>query len=216
MTLAASLLCQNWQPVKAQLLPIIGVPTGAYLDQASPIALEALESGITRLEKAGYTVRRVPAWGDIKSVAEQTVRIMNAGAADSHVEWFAQYESLYGTRIAGSVRDGRTISTEQRQIDLAFQQAKRDEMQALMSDNQIDMWLTPSALGPAPHGIAATGDAAMNLPWTLIGFPTITLPTSKSPEKLPLGLQFSSIPMTDEYLLHWSEQLELVLQPIID
>ncbi len=210
MTLAASLLCRNWHPLTngAESLPVLGVPTGAYLQQASPVALESLERAVKSLENAGYTVRRVPALDDIKTVAMHTARLMKAEAADVHAAWFGQFESLYGPWIAGAVREGRTVSTEQRAIDLSFQQQTRVDMEALMKANQIDLWMTPAATGPAPYSIASTGDSAMNLPWTLVGFPTITLPAGKTADGLPLGLQFSAPFMADEKLLGWSEHLE--------
>ena len=35
-----------------------------------------------------------------------------------------------------------------------------------MIDNNIDLWICPSAIGPAPKGLESTGDPVMNLPWT--------------------------------------------------
>src|SRR5438445_9730295 len=43
IALVASLLCSDWQPAAAETLPVLGVPEGPYLAQASPEALEAFE-----------------------------------------------------------------------------------------------------------------------------------------------------------------------------
>ena len=72
----------------------------------------------------------------------------------------------------------------------------------------IDLWVSPSALGPAPEGIHATGDPNMNLPWTHAGMPAITLPAGQARNGLPLGLQFVARFGEDELLLAHCDALE--------
>jgi Asp-tRNA(Asn)/Glu-tRNA(Gln) amidotransferase A subunit family amidase len=213
MTLAVSLVCQDWNPasLSAEPLPVLGIPVGLYLEQASPIALEALETGIQQLEKAGYLVKRIPAFDDIKTIAEHHVRLMKSEAAENHRIWFAQFESLYSPRIAGLIREGQMIGPEQRLAAQSLQKEKRAELEALMETNGIDLWLSPATTSPAPRGIESTGDSAMNLPWTFAGMPTITLPAGTTAAGLPLGLQFSGAFMADEQLLQWSEYLVEIL-----
>ncbi|MGH8741491.1 MAG: amidase, partial [Burkholderiales bacterium] len=40
-----------------------------------------------------------------------------------------------------------------------------------------------------PPGLGSTGDTAMNVVWTLLHVPCVSLPVMKSPAGLPLGLQ---------------------------
>ncbi len=77
-----------------------------------------------------------------------------------------------------------------------------------MAKEGIELWVCPSALGPAPEGIHATGDPNMNLPWTHAGMPAITLPAGKAKNGLPLGLQFVAPFDADEKLLAWCRVLE--------
>ena len=76
-----------------------------------------------------------------------------------------------------------------------------------MTAAKIDLWVCPSACGPAPKGIHATGDPNMNLPWTHAGLPVITLPAGWADNGLPLGLQFIAPFGADELLLSWSQML---------
>jgi Asp-tRNA(Asn)/Glu-tRNA(Gln) amidotransferase A subunit family amidase len=52
-----------------------------------------------------------------------------------------------------------------------------------------DVLIAPAATGEAPLGLASTGDVAMNVVWTLLHAPCVSLPVMQSPSGLPLGLQ---------------------------
>ncbi|GIS67275.1 MAG: hypothetical protein CM1200mP6_03430 [Anaerolineaceae bacterium] len=56
-----------------------------------------------------------------------------------------------------------------------------------MDRDQIDLWISPSAPGVAPHGLDSTGDPVMNLPWTHSGLPTIGIPLARMPIDYLLG-----------------------------
>ncbi len=60
--------------------------------------------------------------------------------------------------------------------------------------------LVPAATGPAPAGLASTGDPAMNAPWTALGTPAISIPMPVE-SGLPLGLQLTAAHGHDTMLL---------------
>ena len=80
-----------------------------------------------------------------------------------------------------------------------------------MQTHGLDLWMAPSAPGPAPRGLESTGNPAMNLPWTHAGLPTLSLPSGFSAEGLPLGTQFIGRFGEDERLLAWGAGLERAL-----
>ena len=53
----------------------------------------------------------------------------------------------------------------------------------------IDVLLTPSAPGAAPHGLGSTGKPTFNRLWTLLGTPCINVPGLFDSSGLPLGVQ---------------------------
>jgi Asp-tRNA(Asn)/Glu-tRNA(Gln) amidotransferase A subunit family amidase len=56
-------------------------------------------------------------------------------------------------------------------------------------EQRYDAILTPAAPGPAPKGLASTGDPSFCTLWSLCGMPAISLPLLESGANLPLGVQ---------------------------
>lgn len=215
MELVASLLCKNWQKIEPgvpEALPVLGVPDGPYLAQASPEGLAAFEKQLALLEQAGYTVRHVRAMEDIETINQRHMRIVFAEMAQAHKEWFARYEPLYRPRTAAAIREGQEVSAEELS-ELRSRPAKlRAELEMLMTQAGIDVWICPSTTGPAPKGITSTGSPLMNLPWTHAGMPAVSLPAGRAANGLPLGLQCVGAFMADEKLLNWATPLARIVR----
>lgn len=215
MQLAASQLCQNWRKIEQHKpggLPVLGVPDGPYLEQATAEGLAAFELQLELLKQAGYSVRRVKALEEIETINQQHSRLVFAEMAQVHSEWFTRYESLYRPRTASAIREGREVSAEELSALRASPPKLRTELQTLMAQAGIDFWVCPSAPGPAPRGISSTGSPLMNLPWTHAGMPAISLPAGHTTNGLPLGLQCVGTYMTDEFLLEWAASLANIVQ----
>jgi Asp-tRNA(Asn)/Glu-tRNA(Gln) amidotransferase A subunit family amidase len=213
IALMAPLLCFDWQEAQPSTLPILGVPDGPYLVQASPEGLAAFEEQLLLLQEAGYVVRRVRAMDDIEAINQRNMRLVCAEMARIHTKWFARYQSLYRPRTAQAILDGQQVSLADLTQVRAGRATLRAELETLMMNHGIDLWICPSTPGPAPEGIAATGSPVMNLPWTHAGMPAISLPAGYATNGLPLGLQAIGIAMADEKLVSWTRQLaELLIQ----
>jgi Asp-tRNA(Asn)/Glu-tRNA(Gln) amidotransferase A subunit family amidase len=202
--LVASLLCHAWHPVTPAAFPVLAVPDGPYLLQASTEALEAFERQLALLQNAGYTVRRVATLGDSEAIHHRQLRLVFAEMAQVHAAWFDQYASLYRPRTAAAIREGRTVSVEEAVQAREGRTLLRTTLESLMAQEGIDVWICPAAPGPAPEGIDATGNPIMNLPWTYAGMPAITVPAGRAANGLPLGFQCVAATLADEYLLAWA------------
>lgn len=215
MQLAAAVVCDGWKvPTRDRKLggrPVLGAPEGPYLEQASEEGLAAFRDQLQRLEAAGYTVRRVPAFDDIEIINRQHRRMIAAEVAQVHAEWFARYESLYRPRTAAVIREGQQVGADELAEARAGREVLRSRLEQQMRRAGIDVWVSPAAPGPAPQGIDATGDPAMNLPWTYAGLPAVTVPAGRSVDGLPLGLQCTTAFMADEQLLVWVASLAAAL-----
>jgi Asp-tRNA(Asn)/Glu-tRNA(Gln) amidotransferase A subunit family amidase len=213
--LAASVLCRDWQAdetAEAGRLPVLGVPDGRYLDQASPEALEAYERQVAQLQAAGYGVERVYLLADIAEIDHRHRELMAYEMAQVHRDWFAEFEPRYRPRTADLIRRGQAVDRVAAQAALDGQEIVRRTLETRMADTGVDIWISPAATGPAPEGIASTGDPVMNLPWTHTGFPTVTVPAGRAQNGLPLGLQCASRYGADARLLGWTRGIERVFQ----
>jgi len=212
IALVAALLCSNWRPVTTEALPVLGVPEGPYLAQASTEALNAFEAQLSLLQKAGYTVQRVAALGDIETINRRHNRMVMADMAQAHASWFAQYESLYRPRTAAALREGQSVGAEELAQAREGRAVLRAGLESLMAQARVDLWVCPATPGPAPEGLDSTGSPLMNLPWTYAGMPAITVPAGHAANGLPLGLQCVGATMTDEYLLECVAPLAEILK----
>ena len=213
MTLVASLVCENWQPVELSIShkPVLGVPEGPFLAQASQEALAAFERQLALLERAGYSVRRVQVLPDIEAINRRHNRIFAAQMAREHAPWFDRYVSLYRPRTLAALREGQEITDQELAEMLPGRLALRRALEDTMEREGIDLWVCPSATGPAPEGLASTGSPLMNLPWTHAGVPAVSLPAGSAANGLPLGFQCAGRFMQDEHLLAWAEPMSRIV-----
>lgn len=206
--LAASVLCAGWRGLPAPVRPpVLGVPVGPYLEQAEPAALRAFWQQMGRLAAAGVEVREVPALASIEALNSLHRRLVFAEFAQEHAEIYGRHAALYRPRTAEIIEIGRTVSLEELAAARANIAVLRRELEGQMDSAGIDLWACPAARGPAPAGLHATGDPAMNLPWTHAGLPALTLPAGLAGNGLPLGLQLVGRLGDDEALLGWSSRL---------
>jgi len=91
------------------------------------------------------------------------------------------------------------ISYEQyREAEAALAECRRDLADAM---KEIDLLLTPSALGEAPAGLGSTGDTSFNILATWTYTPCVTLPVFTGPSGLPVGIQLIGHRNQDHRLL---------------
>jgi len=194
-------------------LPVLGVPTGPYLDFVSDYAMACFDTFCNLLLESGYKLQQIPIMGDFKEIRNRHEVIMSFEAAQVHAGWFEKYRELYSPKFIELIKRGRKITEDELRNALNARDEFRDQIIQIMNKYNIDVWICPPTTGPAPKGLDSTGDPVMNLPWTQIGFPAVLLPTSKTEEGLPMGVQIIGKWGADEELLAWSEEIEKVASP---
>ncbi|HEY9274498.1 amidase [Achromobacter sp.] len=124
----------------------------------------------------------------------ETALLLQAHDVIMHYEFarsLAPVLERQGYALSGALRQavahGLAIGAGQYQEMREVQAALRYGWSALYGG--ADLVLTPSTPGPAPQGLAHTGDAAYNKIWSVLGWPCLHLPTGFSLAGLPLGMQ---------------------------
>ncbi len=190
---------QGLPEASTPIAPRIGVLDGKDLGPITPAALAALDQGCLHLEKQGAQVERLPADPQLKELLILQGQIMGYEMARSLLPvWQASPDALRPV----------TVQAIQRGLDLPAAdyhawQARRRQLQQEWQDRygHFDALLTPAAPGPAPYGLDSTGSSILNRPWSLLGWPTLSLPAPEQNTPLPLGLQLIGLPHQDDALL---------------
>lgn len=159
--------------------------------RTEPTMLDAMSRATAILSAAGLRVTEVPLPGLFAEFPSNHYTIMSLEASTFHRRDLEKNPARYPARIRTLIEDGQRVTGAEYWLALSFQDRFRTEMVALLSE--VDVLLTPAALGPAPD-TSTTGDPSFNSPWSLAGFPTITHPIGLSPDGLPLGLQLIGRP----------------------
>lgn len=204
MILAASSLCYQWQDINVNYKPVLGVPRGKYLEQASQEGLKSFSEQLEKLRKAGYTINEVNALDDIETIAAWHRKLISAEIAFEHKDLYTRFADLYRPRTVEIIKEGKAVSDKDLEEAREQQKELREKLETTMRESGIDLWVTPAAPGSAPEGISATGDPAMNMPWTNAGLPSVSVPSGRADNGLPLGLQLIAPFMGDELLLSWA------------
>ena len=208
----ARVLYNDWdEPTQSLRKPRLGSPEGPYLQSASEEGLAHFENVCKLLENSGYELQRIQVMSDFAEIRARHDVIMSAEVAQVHADWFSKYENLYSPKFTELIRRGQQITSDQLQNALSARDNFRADIRRTFLDHNIDLWICPSTVGPAPKGLDSTGDPVMNLPWTQAGIPAINLPAGKTQSSLPLGLQVVGNWYKDESLLFWAKDLEKAL-----
>ena len=156
--------------------------------EVEPAMGAAFQTALSRLRNAGATVRPVDIGRMLDQLNEATNTVMFYEGARFHQQRFNEYGSRLAD-LADLVRDGLKISLER--YDEARQFIAECKVRVTEIFKATPVILVPAATGPAPLGLASTGDARMNAPWTALGTPAISIPMP-IPNGLPLGLQLTA------------------------
>lgn len=206
--LVASILCEKWRneieiPSRK---PILGIPEGKYLDQASPEIQAAFNESVEKLKKNGYKIRYIPAFFDIDEI-NTAHKLLNASEfSEVHKEWYKLYKDRYHKASCDLIETGFKVSSEDLQKAAEGRFKLRSELEQLQKENEIDLWISPSAPTTATEGLSSTGNPIMNLPWTYAGLPTLAIPSGFIND-LPYGIQYAAGFGEDELLFEFLKEM---------
>lgn len=186
--------------------PRLCYPDTYFQENADGEVNRNLNEAVERIWRRGADIEpfRLP---EVFKVIHSVVRvIMAAESATIHREQFKKGPESYRPLMRGQIASGLLIPS------VTYLQAQRirhifiNEMLKVIEG--YDAVITPSAPTPALPGLQSTGDASFNSPWSLAGFPSITIPSGLTIDGLPQGLQFITKPHEEAKLFavaRWCE-----------
>jgi Asp-tRNA(Asn)/Glu-tRNA(Gln) amidotransferase A subunit family amidase len=194
---------------KPSSAPRVGICRSPTWSAAAPETQALLTQVAAALSKAGATVsdRELPPL--FNGLVDAHPIVMNSESARA-LGWEL-------THHAGQLTDGLR---ERMQFGLAQTEAAiRNAYHVFETTQQafpqamsgLDILVTPSAPGEAPHGIGWTGDPAFNSIWTSLHVPCVTVPAGSGPNGLPLGIQIVGRAGDDKAVLAWARWVQAAI-----
>jgi Asp-tRNA(Asn)/Glu-tRNA(Gln) amidotransferase A subunit family amidase len=197
----AALMAIPYRPVeKLEAPPRIAVCFTPHKAELQAEAVAAVQDAAKALAKAGAKVSELelPSPGSELREGQKTLSAFEGprAAADEARRFYGLLsKSFQQDKIgAGNKLDYATWVAARK-----LGERGRAMADALFAD--IDVILTPPAKGEAPLGLERTGDATFNLLWTYLWMPCVTLPFTRGPKGLPVGIQLVGRQHEDAALL---------------
>ncbi len=187
-------------PRKLDVAPRIGVWRTDLWDTAQAESKAAVENAASKLGKAGATVHDVDmpaAFTGLHVIARATISFYERAACMAFA-WDHHRDQL-SPQMRRYIENGHKISREEYVAGLW----RLDECRALLSGvfESCDVLLVPCVPGEAPKGLGSTGEPNMQAIWTALHTPSMTLPTHRGPNDLPVGIQLVAQRYDDDRLL---------------
>ena len=179
-----------------------------FFERATAEVADVTAQAVNRLADAGAGVEGAKLPPSFRAVPAAAYLITRSDTASIHAERFAQKADLYRPAIRSSIEMGMLIPGDLYVRALRIRRQFRRELKPLL--DRYDVLLTPTTPAPAPEGMA-TGDPQFQVPWSLSGLPSVTVPCGLTTSRLPLGIQLVSGTFGEAALLATAAWCEDVL-----
>jgi Asp-tRNA(Asn)/Glu-tRNA(Gln) amidotransferase A subunit family amidase len=198
--LTAVLRMDEPQPLRSMsAAPRIGLCRTELWDGAQPETKSAVENAAVALSKAGAVVRDVDLPGEfagLPALARGTINHFERAACMAF-EW-DNHRAALSPQMRRYIENG--LKTSRADYVAAWRCVEQCRTLLPKVFDGIDVLLTPCVPGEAPKGLASTGDPSMQAMWTALHTPTMTLPTHRGPNNLPVGIQLVAQRYDDDRL----------------
>ena len=180
--------------------PRVAVCFTHHRAELSSEGTQAVNDAARKLARAGATVTEIELPAPVSEMTEGQRTLSAFDGPRAHADEARRFytllsESLKKDKLAAGARVDYATWAAARRLG----EKGRAVVDALFDD--IDVILTAPAPGEAPLGLETTGKATFNLLWTYLWMPCITLPFTRGPTGLPVGIQLVGRQHEDTALL---------------
>jgi Asp-tRNA(Asn)/Glu-tRNA(Gln) amidotransferase A subunit family amidase len=177
------------------------------MPEVEPPMADAFRAALSRLRRAGVSIRSIDIAPMLGKLVDAQRTVMFYEGARFHEPRFKEHGDRLAD-MANLVREGLRIPAAQYEAAIAYITECKTRVAELYKSTPV--MLVPAATGPAPVGLASTGDSRMNAPWTALGTPAITIPMPVG-DSLPLGLQLTADHGQDARVIRTAVRLQSLL-----
>ena len=179
--------------------PLLGYLREFFEAEASAEVRENLAAVRERLCSAGAEIVELPLPPSFRYVIPAWDVIKLAELYAHHRPMFEAHRAEYPPKLRARLERG--CDAPAHQYADALQQRLRFQREMCAQLAEVDAAIMPVASTTAPKGLASTGSSYFNRPWTVPGFPAMSLPTGLDASGLPFGMQIAAQPYAEERLL---------------
>ena len=189
--------------------PRLGYIREYFEPETSPEVLANLTSVRETFLRAGAEVVELALPPSFAFVIPGWSIIKQAELFAYHRSLFEAHREEYPPKLKDRLDQGALIPGHQYVEYLRHRILFQREMCEQMAE--VDAVFMPIASTTAPRGLSTTGSSVFNRPWTLSGFPAMSLPTGLDVNGLPFAMQMAAQPYREETLLDVAAWCEKVL-----
>jgi aspartyl-tRNA(Asn)/glutamyl-tRNA(Gln) amidotransferase subunit A len=182
-----------------------------YLERAEPEVRAHVLQVAERLDDAGAAVGEVRFPGDLDLALAAHQVIQMTEASDLHAGLHQAEPEAYKPRLRAAIEVGRLLPGAA-YVRAQRQRAKlRQAVERLLG--RFDALLLPTASHVAPDP-STTGDPSYQAIWTMLGMPSISLPSGVNADGMPLAIQLVGRVWNETGLLSAASWCEAALEPM--
>jgi Asp-tRNA(Asn)/Glu-tRNA(Gln) amidotransferase A subunit family amidase len=189
--------------------PRVGLCRTPWWSSAEPAMQRLVEHAARRVRAAGASVVEVELPAEFVGLPEAHRLLMEHELASALADARREHRALLSATLTASLDAGASLSIAAAQRARRAIRSARAALPGAFAG--CDVLLMPPATGPAPHGVAATGDPIFCRAWSAVGAPCLTLPAG-SAGRLPMGVQLVARVDDDRDLLAAARWIEAVLR----
>ena len=167
--------------------PRIGVCRTYLWDNAKSETRAAIEDAASRLGDAGCMIDHVTLPTRFAELTPAREVVNDYERARSMADEWNSHREAISKRMQQSIVNGLALAHEKYAAAQRCIEGCVARLDSVFEGH--DALLTPTANGFAPEGLEQTGDHGFQSIWTMMGTPTITLPTHIAANGLPVGIQ---------------------------
>ena len=193
------------EPPVRPTLALVRMP--GFEGAAHPATRAALEEVAEVLGESCFEVRLPALFDDAQAIRER----INLAEMARCYRGYREREEALSPVLRDALGRGRAILAADYIAALDWPDVLNAGLNEIFP--RCDAILTAAAPGPAPEGLAATGDSIFNGLWTLARVPAVTIPALEDESGLPMGLQLVGPRGGDARLLRTARWLARELGP---